>query len=261
MAEASAKCIIAEYSLCDVIRNVNHHLAEADKSAPHEVQRLWTNTLSLLVGIVDDRFTTLAAFGESDFDPREVNTIHATFVDMLIHARTHSFASPNLPEPSKDEFDAAMTRLALESSSATDAAPMRGHISYIDVPPMPRHHRDMLPCDSQKGLMQDLEAHIMSLEEEQDRLKCDNNKATGLLNKLHGTSSEPEDLTAHMDGFNHALYFVHRKQAKMAADCVVLTSALRQAGVSVPTLSVEEPETEADDDDKDREENDKDAEM
>ncbi|KAL6308231.1 hypothetical protein BKA93DRAFT_822816 [Sparassis latifolia] len=336
-----------EYDLHDAVVQVQGHLARGDRSAQNEVQQVWIYALSDLVGVLEAHFKTLTNFRESDFDPREVDTIRTAFVDVIVHACAQSFPNALLPEPSQDEIDAAMERLALghdyftevecraalppsihvpacdacqipkmsgvevqvhlcetegkipkcirvdislitlslippplatsthtagspgpqmkrsrgktatalearrvaESSSMADAGPVRGRIPYVNVPPMPRPHHDALIRESQKGLMQDLEARITNLEEEQERLKWDKNKATTLLNKLRGAptpAADPDDLAICLNGFDTALYYIHQKQDQMAPDFATMANALCRAGVTILTLHVEQPDSDAD---------------
>ncbi|KAL6305848.1 hypothetical protein BKA93DRAFT_824645 [Sparassis latifolia] len=355
MAEVSTACIIAEYDLRDAVAQVQGHLAKGDRSAQDEVQQVWTYALSDL-GVLEARFKTLTDFGELDFDPREIDVIRTAFVDVIVHAHTQSFPSALLSEPSQDEIDAIMERLALgrdyfteverraapppsihipaydacaevqvhvceaegeiprciqvdislitlslippplatsthtagspgpqtkrsrgkmatalgarcvaESSSMEDAGPVRGRIPYVDVPPMPRPHCDALICESQKNLLQDLEARITSLEKEQECLKWDNNKVTALMNKLRGaptSAADPDDLTICVNGFDTALYYICQKQDRMAADFMTMVNALRRAGVTIPTLYAEQPDSDVDNEvPAESEENDDDEEV
>ncbi|KAL6298128.1 hypothetical protein BKA93DRAFT_754394 [Sparassis latifolia] len=99
-----------------------------------------------------------------------------------------------------------------------------------------------------KGLMQDLEARITSLEEEQDRLICDNNKATALLNKLRDAPTLLVVLTT-------------SPQGRVTVDIITIANVQHQAGVMIPTLGVEKHDSdvnsalvgEAEDDDRDAE--------
>ncbi|KAL6307891.1 hypothetical protein BKA93DRAFT_747238 [Sparassis latifolia] len=86
--------------------NVNRHLAKADGSGGDEAQKAWIGELSHLVRTLEDHFQVLTAFGESDFDPREVNEIRTTFIDIVLYACMQSFASLHLPDPSQEEVDA-----------------------------------------------------------------------------------------------------------------------------------------------------------
>ncbi|GBE80061.1 hypothetical protein SCP_0212640 [Sparassis crispa] len=231
MAQPSDACIISKYNVHDTIADVNRHLAKADGSGEDEVQKAWISELSRLVRILEDRFQVLTTFGESDFHPREVNEIHATFVDVVLYARLQSFASLHLPDPSQEEVDAAMTRLALGQDFFTALERRAAQPALIHNP----------GCEA-----------------------CQEAEATALLNKLRGTPAPAggaDDLIVHVNGFKTALYFIRERQGWVAVDVITVVNALRQAGVMILTLGVEEhdsdvdsvPGGEAEDDDGDAE--------
>ncbi|GBE85399.1 hypothetical protein SCP_0705860 [Sparassis crispa] len=221
MAQPFDACIIAEYDVCNAIANVNHHFAKADESGGDEVQKAWIGELSHLV--------VLTAFGESDFDPREVNKICTTFVDVVLYARMQSFTSLHLLDPSQEEADAVMTRLALGQDFFAALKCRAAQPALIHDP----------GCEA-----------------------CQETEATALLNKLRGTPAPAggaDDLTVHVNGFETVLYFIRERQGRVATDVITVANALHQAGVTILALGVEEhdsnvdsvPGGEAEDDDGD----------
>ncbi|KAL6305912.1 hypothetical protein BKA93DRAFT_824700 [Sparassis latifolia] len=315
MAQPSDACIISKYNVHDTIADVNRHLAKADGSGEDEAQKAWISELSRLVRILEDRFQVLTTFGESDFHPREVNEIHATFVDVVLYARMQSFASLHLPDPSQEEVDAAMTRLALGQDFFTALERRAAQPALIHNPGCEACQEAEVDCifgTSERGTCARCQARRCRCTYAKQRSKSQATSAntggspgpqmkrsrgkkaassgarshvaesssaagtapiitrgpyvdaTALLNKLRGTPAPAggaDDLIVHVNGFKTALYFIRERQGWVAVDVITVVNALRQAGVMILTLGVEEhdsdvdsvPGGEAEDDDGDAE--------